>query len=380
MPKIKLKDKSPIKLRSKKSSNGNYSLYLDIYSSGKRKKEYLKLYLIPERTQAAKEQNRKTLELAETIRAERLLNYQSNKSDFFQPESKELKLPFAEYMEQELERIKDLRTKDYIRRYKTGVRWVKKYDSNTSLGDISKKWIQGFIHFLSTTPGKYGRILNQNTIHEYLIYIANILNNAVKEGILKSNPTKLLAASERPKKYESKRDYLTKEELKRLIDIPSPDKYLHIRGAFLFACFCGLRYSDLQQLKWKDIKETDNGTVVEKKLQKTQTMLYLPLNKKALSFLPERSKDNDFIFNLPKSMVTTEAYIKVWSEFAKIDKHVTFHTSRHTFAVNILACGGDIYTLSKLLGHKNVTTTQIYAEVLGESKKKTIELLDNIDK
>ena len=92
--------------------------------------------------------------------------------------------------------------------------------------------------------------------------------------------------------------------------------------------------------------------------------------------MPERQKDNDLVFTLPKSMVTTEAYIKVWSEFAQIDKHITFHSSRHTFAVNILAKGGDIYTLSKLLGHKKVSTTQIYAEVLGESKKMTIELLD----
>ena len=106
-------------------------------------------------------------------------------------------------------------------------------------------------------------------------------------------------------------------------------------------------------------------------------MLYLPLNKKAAEFLPERDKDNNYVFTLPKSMATTEAYIKVWSEFAGIQKHVTFHTSRHTFAVNILAHGGDIYTLSKLLGHKRVTTTQIYADVLGETKRKTVELLDD---
>ena len=75
-------------------------------------------------------------------------------------------------------------------------------------------------------------------------------------------------------------------------------------------------------------------------------------------------------------MATVEAYIKVWSEFAQIDKHVTFHTSRHTFSVNILAHGGDIYTLQKLLGHKNIATTQIYAEILGINKRKAVDLLD----
>jgi site-specific recombinase XerD len=119
--------------------------------------------------------------------------------------------------------------------------------------------------------------------------------------------------------------------------------------------------------------------VVEKKMQKTKSMLYLPLNKKAASLLPPRKDGNEFVFDLPNSMTTTESYIKVWSEFAMIDKHVTFHTSRHTFAVNILACGGDVFTLSKLLGHKKVTTTQIYADVRDEAKTKTMELLDKFD-
>jgi site-specific recombinase XerD len=351
-------------------------LYLDIYDSGRRTKEYLKLYLLPKRTEADKERNRKTLELAEAIKAERILNLQSNKSTFFKPIKKELKMSFADYMAHELEAMKNIRTKDYIRRYTTGETWVRRYDAKTTLKQIDKKWIQGFIHFLTVTPGKYGRLLNQNTIHEYLIYIANVLNNAVREGIIDSNPTKSLQPVDRPKKYESKREYLTDDEIKKLIEVPDTGKYNNIRSAFLFACFCGLRYSDIQQLQWKHLKQTEDGVVINKKIQKTQTMAYLPLNKKAISFLPPRSKDNDFVFNLPKSMTTIEAYIKVWSEFAGIDKHITFHTSRHSFGVNILAFGGDIYTLSKLMVHKRVTTTKIYAEVLNENKKKTAELLD----
>ena len=375
-----IRDKSPVRLRKRRLLNGNYSLYLDIYDSGNRIKEYLKLYLLPERTAKAKEQNKKTLELAETIRAERMLALQANKSSFFQVSRKELGIPFAKYMRGEVERMKELRTPDYIRRYTSGIKWVEKFDTQTALGKIDKKWLQGFIKFLSTTPGKYGRLLNQNTIHEYLIYVANILNIAVREGILQSSPTKMLSTVDRPKKYDAGRDYLTIEELDRMQKVPSIGKYQHIRGAFLFACFCGLRYSDIMQLKWKNIRVTEEGLVIEKKIQKTQRPIYLPLSKKASNILPERGKESDLVFSLPKSMVTVEAYIKVWSEFAGIEKHVTFHTSRHTFAVNILALGGDIYTLSKLLGHKRVATTQIYAEVLDENKKKTMQLLDKLDK
>lgn len=375
-----VKDKSPVKLRRKKLSNGNASLYLDIYDNGNRKKEYLKLYLIPERTVQAKEKNRKTIELAQTIQAERIINLQSNKSTFFthlRQDNKLLKLPFIAYMEEEIKKMESLRTGTYIRRYQSVAMWVRRYDCNTPLEKIDKSWIQGFLHFLSITPGKYGRLLCSNTRHEYLVYVANILNNAVREGVIPFNPTKSLMASDRPKKHDSRREYLTEEEILRLRETSSPDQYNSIRRAFLFACYCGLRYSDIQQLKWKHIRETKEGLVIDKKLQKTQNMLYLPLNKRAAEFLPERGKDNTYVFTLPKSMATTEAYIKVWSEFAGIQKHVTFHTSRHSFAVNILAHGGDIYTLSKLLGHKRVTTTQIYADVLGETKRKTVELLDD---
>lgn len=379
MARKETKDKAPIKLRRKKLANGNTSLFLDVYIDGQRRKEYLKLYLIPEKSSVAKEQNVKTLEIAETIRAERIINLQANKSEFFQKENKTLNTPFVKYMEKEVEKMKGIRTQNYIRRYTTSVNWVRKFDNKTALKDIDKRWVQRYLKFLSITPGKYGKILNQNTIHEYLIYIANVLNNAVREGLINSNPTKSLNVADRPKKYESKREFLTAEEIKKLIDVPSPGKYNNIRSAFLFSCFSGLRYSDIQQLKWEHIKEYKEGVVIEKKLQKTQNMLNLPLGKRAVSFLPERKGDKEMVFKLPKSMATVEMYIKLWSEFAKIDKHVTFHTARHTFAVSILTCGGDIYTLSKLLGHKKITTTQIYADILEETKKNTMNLLDTIE-
>lgn len=371
------KDKTPVKLRRRKLANGNTSLYLDIYKDGQRKKEYLKLYLIPEKNTKAKEQNRKTLEIAETIKAERIVSVQSSKSKVLSEVKTDI--PFVDYIEKEIERLKGIRTQNYIRRYTSSMRWVRRFDSKTSLYNINKVWIQNYIHFLSTTPNKYGKILNQNTVHEYLIYIANILNNAVREGIISDNPTKKLSSADRPKKYDSKRAFLTTEELKRLIATKAPQKYNHIRGAFLFSCFCGLRYSDIVQLKWKHIKSSDGNVVIEKQLQKTKEMLYLPLSSKAISFLPERDKNSENVFNLPKSLTTIEAYIKVWTEFAGIDKCVTFHTARHTFAVSILTCGGDIYTLSKLLGHKNVTTTQIYADIIESTKKKTMELLDTLE-
>lgn len=375
-----LKEKSPIKLRSKKLANGNSSLYLDIYLNGERKKEYLKLYLVPETNTLLKEQNRKTLEIAETIKSERLITLQKSKSTTLQEvQSKYLKIPFVSYMENELDNISSIRTQNYVRRYRVGIAWVKRFDSITTLECIDKLWVQRFIYFLSTTPGSHGKILNPNTAHEYLLYVANTLNTAVRKGILQSNPTKSLSASDRPKKYESKRTFLTFDEIKKLLNTPSPPKYNPIRQAFLFSCFCGLRYSDLLQLRWCHILDTKEGTIIDKQIQKTKERLILPLSNIAISFLPERREQDSFVFTLPKSIATTEMYLKVWTEFAGIDKHVTFHTARHSFAVNILTNGGDIYTLSKLLGHKKVATTQIYADVLEKTKQKTMDLLNSFE-
>ena len=370
------REKSRVRLRSKKLSGGNSSLYLDIYYNGVRHKEYLKMYLVPERTKDAREKNKRTLELAERVRAER--DYSIQHSTFSSQETNNTGgegVLFVDYMEEEVNRMESLRSKNYIRRYRTGIKWVRKYDSSVYLININKEWLTGFIQFLSTIKSHNGRLLNSNTIHEYLIYVANILNIAVREGLIESSPMKKLCTADKPKKYESKREYLTLEEIRMLSTTPSPSKYNDIRCAFLFSCFTGLRYSDIIQLRWLHLIYNKEGVFIDKQMQKTKERLVLPLNDTAISFLPPKGGSKEPVFSLPRSLSTTEMYLKVWTEFAGIDKHVTFHTARHSFAVNILSSGGDIYTLSRLMGHKRVSTTQIYADILDTTKKKTIDLL-----
>ena len=90
---------------------------------------------------------------------------------------------------------------------------------------------------------------------------------------------------------------------------------------------------------------------------------YTPLSVKAMEWMPERgeSTDDDLVFkDLPSSVVIGQV-LKEWSKAAKIDKHVTYHTSRHTFGTMMLTAGVDLYITSKLMGHADVRTTQIYA-------------------
>ena len=109
-------------------------------------------------------------------------------------------------------------------------------------------------------------------------------------------------------------------------------------------------------------------------------MTYLPLSENALQWLPLKgeSKSNDLVFPLPH-VSTVEKFLQRWAKDAKVNKHVTFHVSRHTNATLMLYYGADIYTVSKLLGHTSVKTTQIYAKIVDENKRKAVNLIPNIN-
>jgi integrase len=142
---------------------------------------------------------------------------------------------------------------------------------------------------------------------------------------------------------------------------------------------CGLRWSDINALKWGDLQTNGEEWRLEIRMIKTRELLYLPLNNVAKNFLPEQGeKDStDYIFALP-TLDCAENTIKQWVEDAGIDKHVTFHCARHTFATLMLTQGADLYTTSKLLGHTDVKTTQIYAKIVDAKKAEAVNLLNGI--
>jgi integrase len=194
------------------------------------------------------------------------------------------------------------------------------------------------------------------------------------------NPAVKIGGDERPQQGEATKQYLTFDEVKAMVDTPCKNEM--IKKAFLFSCFCGLRYSDVKNLTWKKIQEVATGTYqVEITQQKTGETLYLPLSDNALTWLPERldAKDDDVVFNLPSSPTTIEKHLGLWAEEAGVKKHVTFHVSRHTNATLMLYFGADIYMVSKLLGHTNVRTTQVYAKIVDESKRKAVNLIPSIN-
>ena len=159
------------------------------------------------------------------------------------------------------------------------------------------------------------------------------------------------------------------------------DYNMEYANAFLFSCFCGLRHCDIIALRWEDIHYDENGNALLSIIQKkTKEAISLPLCSEAIKHLPDRGNapETEKVFAGLVSLGRSNVILHKWIEQAGISKHVTFHTARHTHATMMLTLGVDLYTVSKLLGHTNIQTTQIYAKLVDESKKKAIDLIPNI--
>lgn len=380
--------KGPIRLRAKKLKDGSQSLYLDYYSGGVRKYEFLKLYLVPGRSA----QNDETLRTAEAYKAQKIVELQNGEYGF--SNSRILsKMNFVEYMRSLSAEAKKRGTSTY-QTYDNGINHFIQYaGENVEIGKIDKDFCKGFVAYLKkavTLPPKRNdrkpikkknftpKPLSPHTQYDYFGIFTAALNKAVREDIIKFNPVSKMEPKDKPSKPASNRSYLTMPEVRALAAVtPQNDYEKAILPAFLFSCFCGLRLSDVEELTWGRIKTMSDGSKqVDLTQVKTKEKLYLPLSDNALKVMPAKgqAKESDKVFNLPKRCMI-QKYLRKMIERAGIDKPITFHCARHTFATLDLAYGADLYTVSKLLGHKRVTTTQVYAKIVDESKRKAVDLI-----
>lgn len=378
--KKEIKIKEPIRLRTKELLNGCYSLYLDIYINGKRKYEFLKLYIIPERSKIDKERNAETLKLANAIKAEKIVALQNGKYGF-NLNKKRLNMSLTDY-------IQYLAHRDSVKKSKktlmnTLIYHLQRYDKKgVLLKNIDKEYILRFIKYLSTANQEHSKKEKQISANTQVCYFKELnycLNYAVVEDILPSNPMNKIRNEDKPKRKKTEREFLTIEELRALSQTDFYNKTL--KQAFLFSCFCGLRHCDIVTLTWGNLKRDNMGkTQLHIVQQKTQEVISLPLSKEALKQLPKRNGalDTDIIFHDLISLGRTNEILSRWAQAAGINKHITFHVARHTHATMMITLGADLYTVSKLLGHTNIQTTQIYAKIVDETKSKAIDLIPDL--
>ncbi len=376
------KIKEPVRLRRKTLTNGNVSLYLAINTgAGRREYEFLRLYLIPEKTKADKLRNRETLALANSIKAQRIVDIQ-NGAHGFKSDFKEQTL-FFDYYQALTEKRKKRETKGNSSNWASCLRHMRKYEPrrNITFADITPQWVQGFKDYLEDEAEAFGcdhrkrkdrHPLSQNSKQSYFNKLRACLRQAYEDGIIRQNPMRgILGFSSQ----EGMRQYLSLDEVKAMA--AADCNYPEVKRAFLFSCLTGLRRSDIVKLTWGEVTQLGGRTRLVFRQKKKGGQEYLDITPQAADLIGERgnAKGDDKVFGNILNPSDTNDNLRIWALRAGVDKHISFHCGRHTFAVLMLTLGTDIYTVSKLLGHRELKTTQIYAKIVDEKKQ---EAVDNI--
>lgn len=376
--------KESVKLRQRKLSDGTISLYLDIQHNGKRTREFLKLYLKEENSKFDKEHNRQIMAQAETIRSHRQIEVQSKQYEVLHEfKTNTYFLPY--YREMCEERFRN-DSRGNWGNWNSCLRHLEAYcDESTTFNEITPEWIKGFKTFLDTVEkdnhkhasekeGKYFQGLSLNSKHSYFNKLKACINKAFEERIIPVNPLRGIKGF---KQDETCRVHLTWEEVVKLDRTHC--MYAYLKNSFLFSCFTGLRKIDIERLTWSDVQKFDGFTRIVFKQKKTGGQEYLDIPKQAEKYLGERGESNDLVFKGFKYGPWLLLELRRWVLSAGITKDITFHCARHTFAVLMLNFGADIYTVSKLLGHRELATTQIYAKVLDKKKQEALSLFPEMD-
>ena len=380
MARRSLKVKEPVHIRYKQLAGGAKSVYLDIYSNGKRRYEFLDLHLIPEHTTADRLRNEQTMRAANAIKAQRIIEVANEVAGVTREAGKKVLL--LDWL-QNYPRTQAQKSRSVLQQDQCACNVLKQYaGEHTRLSDIDRAFCLGFINYLTHTyKSTNGRNLSQLAASNYYSRFVCALNAAVRNGLIARNPNAQLTAAEKIKAPTAQRCYLTTEELQRLTKAKPQTAAAEVtKQAFLFACFCGLRLSDIRALRWADISESNGQKRIEIVMRKTQEPLYIPLSKQTLLYMPKQrhaAADAKVFADLPQ-IVAISRHLHDMAAAVGIAKNVTFHTSRHTFATLLLTQGADIYTTCKLLGHADISTTQIYAKIVDEKKQEAVNMLDNI--
>lgn len=366
-----------VKLREKKITNNRKSLYLDFYpaifnhKTGKTtRREFLGLYIF-EKTKNPfdKTHNVETIKIAENIRQKR--ENALNKPEIYNNFEKE-QLRIKELGEQcFVEYFRKMTNKRYgsnLSNWASTLKFFEVYTKGSiKFKDLNVPFFEGFKDYLlSVKSNKSNKAkLKVNTASSYFNKIKACLKQAYKDGILQ---TDLNSQIEPIPEEETRREYLTIEELNRLIKTPCNNHLL--KRCAIFSALTGMAFKEIQNMIWSDITFIeDKGYMVLTKRQKTQRDNYLPIPKQGYDLLGERKEPNTKVFEGLKYSAYHNKHLFQWIGSAGITKDITFHCFRHTYAIMQLYKGTDIYTVSKMLGHKDLKTTQIYAKVVDETKR-----------
>lgn len=237
---------------------------------------------------------------------------------------------------------------------------------------IDMNLLEDYKNFLINAPqgGSKKGTITRNTASTYFSIFKAGLHQAFIDGYL----TVDIAAKAKNIAYSDKqREYLTIDELNTLAATPCDRPIM--KRASIFSALTGMRHSDIQKLKWKEIIKDGEHYRILFTQQKTKGVQYMPISDQAYQLCGERGEPDRLVFEGLQDPSWINKPLERWIKAAGITKHITFHCFRHTYATLQLTNGTDIYTVSKMLGHTKVTTTQIYAKIVDEKKEQAADTI-----
>jgi integrase len=362
-----------VTIRKKPLSKNRHSLYLDysppIFNPSTNKLqryEYLKLFIYNEpKNNFERRHNKETTKLAEWVRLRRRLDIQNFRFGFLSESNRGG--DFINYFK-----------KYTVKRQKVGAdnmamafRYFEDFIISSGLKshDLNESICEGFRSYLLSGPkiGMREKPISRNTAVSYFAKFRSALKEAFSKGLLAEDLYSLVKPI---KANETHRERLELLELQKLIATPiEPDV---IKQAAIFSALTGLRFSDIKALKWSELRGQPGRYYLQFRQQKTLAAEYMPVSDDAVKLMGTKGKLHETVFkNLTYSSV--RIFLIRWLVRAGIKKSITFHSFRHTYATLQLEFGTDIYTVSKMLGHKHIKTTQVYAKVVDRQKDLTVD-------
>ena len=390
MANLEIKHKENPKLQQNKLSDGRLSLYLEYYlgrtqwvdeSSGKtkikhdRKKEYLNLYLITNpKTPIERQTNRKVLELAREIRSEKEQLLKAAKTGKRLAPTK--KINFLDYYQSYLDNY----TKADKRMIKASLERFKDflkesypiYQSNIKPEQLSKDMMVEFVEYLESKSYGEGALTFYKRFKKVIKY-------AVEHNVISKNPCNGVIC--RVDENALKKDILSVDEMKKLLTTSYEGQNPEIKRAFTFTLYTGIRHCDIINLKYSNVDYSNKLLSFEQtktKGKSSGSWVNIPLNDGLLALIGEKPAKDDYIFKLPSQSMCLRA-LKNWTNKAQIDKNITWHSGRHSFAVNILNNGANIKTVASLLGHSGLKHTEKYTRAVDSLKETAINSLPKLN-
>ncbi|WP_222537085.1 site-specific integrase [Pedobacter polysacchareus] len=360
MAKVKMRMRTIV--NNRKSIVLDYSPPLKNPASGKfHRFETLKLYIYNDPAdQWERQHNKETMILARTVCAQRQLDIQNRRFGFLSDAVRDSS--FIDFFKLETRKKQQSLSDDWA----MGLRYFIAFAGHDlKFPEVNDHLCEDYKIYLLSGPSisRTGRPIKRNTAVCYYAKLRHVLRIAYKKGIISQDLHTIVKAI--PAK-ETHRERLTLEEFQHLAETPAESDLM--RRAALFSGLTGLRFSDVATLKWSELRGTAGKYELQFSQEKTEAAEVMPISDQAVFFMGNQNTENILVFQgLRYSRLKT--FFTHWLAAAGINKNITFHSFRHTFATLQLELGTDIYTVSKMLGHKAFKNTEIYAKIVDKTKR-----------